>query len=79
LGAQYHRLVPRRGKKKAVVALAHSILVIAYHILKHKLAYYELGTDYFDRLNLTYIKRHHVKRLEGLGYKVILEPMEAAA
>jgi transposase len=78
LSALYHRLARRRGKKKAIVAVAHSILVIGYHILKEKVPYYELGADHFDRLNVTYIKRNLVKRLEGLGYKVTLEPSLAA-
>lgn len=79
LNALYHRLVKRKGHKKAIVAVAHAILVIIYHVLKHKVPYRELGADYFDKLNVTYIKRHHVRRLESLGFKVTLEPLEAAA
>jgi transposase len=79
LNALYHRLVRRKGHKKAIVAVAHAILVIIYHVLKHRVPYRELGADYFDKLNVTYIKRHHVRRLESLGFKVILEPLEAAA
>ncbi len=79
LNALYHRLVRRKGHKKAIVAVAHAILVIIYHVLKHRVPYRELGADYFDKLNVTHIKRHHVRRLESLGFKVILEPLEAAA
>lgn len=79
LGALYHRLARRRGKKKAIVAVAHAILVIAYHILRDKVPYHELGSDHFDRLNITHVKRHLVQRLEGLGFKVTLEPSLAAA
>jgi transposase len=79
LSALYHRMVRRRGKKKATVAVAHAIIVIAYHILKHRAPYQELGADHFDQLNVTYIKRHSIKRLEALGYKVILEPLQIAA
>ncbi len=79
LNALYHRLVRRKGHKKAIVAVAHSILVIIYHVLKHRVPYRELGADYFDKLNVTYIKRHHLRRLESLGFKVTLEPLEAAA
>lgn len=79
LYALYHRLVPRRGKKKAAVAVAHAILVIAYHILKNQVSYNELGPDYFDKLNVTQIKRHHIRRLEGLGFKVVIEPLNKAA
>jgi len=79
LNALYHRLVRRKGHKKAIAAVAHAIVVIIYHIIKHKVPYRELGADYFDKLNVTYIKRHHLRRLESLGYKVTLEPLEAAA
>jgi len=79
LSALYHRIVRRRGKRKATVAVAHAITVIAYHILKHKVPYKELGADYFDRLNVSYVKHHFTKRLEALGYKVTLEPLHAAA
>jgi len=79
LYALYHRLVPRRGKKKAAVAVAHAILVIAYHVLKNQVPYDELGPDYFDKLNVTQIKRHHIRRLEGLGFKVVIEPLNKAA
>jgi transposase len=79
LNAFYHRLLRRKGHKKAVVAVAHTILVIIYHVIKHNVPYRELGADYFDKLNITYIKRHHVKRLESLGFKVTLEPFKAAA
>lgn len=79
LYALYHRLVPRRGKKKAAVAVAHAILVIAYHVLKNQVPYDELGPDYFDKLNVTQIKRHHIRRLEGLGFKVVIEPVKKAA
>lgn len=79
LSALYHRMDRRRGKKKATVAVARAIIVIAYHILKHKALYSELGADYFDRLNVSYIKRHFTMRLEALGYKVTLEPFQAAA
>jgi transposase len=79
LSALYHRMVRRRGKKKATVAVAHAIIVMAYHILKHKVPYKELGADYFDRLNVSYIKHHFTKRLEALGYKVTLQPLQAAA
>lgn len=79
LGAQYHRLVPRRGKHKAVTAVAHSILVIIYHVLNDKVPYRELGPDHFSRISRTHVERHHIKRLESLGYKVHLEPLEVAA
>jgi len=79
LNALYHRLARRRGIKKAAVGVSHAILVMAYHILKTGLPYQELGSDYFDRLNIVQVKRHALRRLEALGYKVILEPTQATA
>ena len=79
LSALYYRLVPRRGKNKAIVAVAHALLVMIYHILKHQVSYRELGADHFNKLNAAYVQRHHVKRLESLGFKVILEPLSEAA
>jgi transposase len=79
LNALYHRFAKRKGHNKAIVAVAHAMLVIIYHVLKHGVPYRELGADYFDKLNVTQIKRHHVRRLESLGFKVTLEPLEAAA
>lgn len=78
LSALYHRMARRRGKKKAAVAVSHAILTMAYHILTNNVPYQELGADYFDRLNLDYVKHHFIHRLEGLGFKVTLEPLEVA-
>jgi transposase len=78
LGAQYRRLAARRGKQRAAIAVAHSILVIAYHMLKDGTPYYELGGDYFDKRNEQQVQQRLVKRLEQLGYKVSLEPAKAA-
>jgi hypothetical protein len=72
LAAQYRRLVKRRGDKKAIVAVAHSILVIAYHVLRDRVSYRELGGDYFDHLNADRLARYHTKRLAALGYAVTL-------
>ena len=72
LAAQYRRLTKRRGDKKAIVAVAHSILVIAYHVLRDGVSYRELGGDYFDRLNADRLTRYHTKRLAALGYAVTL-------
>ena len=78
LAAQYHRLARRRGKHRAAMAVAHSVLVIAYHLLKTGRPYADLGADYFDHLDAERIQRHHVKRLQQLGYEVTLTPVEAA-
>lgn len=78
LAAQYRRLARHRGRKRALVAVGHSILRIVYHMLKFKLDFQELGPDYFDRLNPERLQRHLIKRLEGLGLRVTVEPQLAA-
>ena len=78
LSAQFHRIARRRGKQKAVMAVAHSVLVILYHMLKDDRPYSDLGADYFDQLDRARVERHHVRRLEQLGYTVTLTPAPAA-
>ena len=77
LSAQYRRLASRRGKKRAAVAVGHTILVIAYHLLQRSCGYEELGGDYFDKRDRQAVERRLVRRLEGLGYKVSLDPVAA--
>jgi transposase len=79
LTAQYRRLAGRRGKKRALVALGHTILVIIYHVLKDQTTYQELGADYFDRLDTERLTRTLVRRLERLGHKVVLQEQEPVA
>jgi len=78
LSAFYHRMARRHVKKKAIMALAHNVLVIIYHILRTKKPYTDLGADYFDQRDRERIERHHIHRLEQLGYTVTLMPKEAA-
>lgn len=79
LSALYRRLASRRGSKRATIAVAHNLLVIAYYILRDGTCYRDLGADYFDRLNPEGLRRRLTKRLEGLGFKVILEPLPQVA
>jgi transposase len=79
LGEQYRRIARRRGKKRAAVAVAHSILVIAYHMIRDGTEYVERGASYFDQLNPQSTQRWLTRRLESLGYKVTLEPLSVAA
>ncbi len=72
LAAQYHRLAARRGRKRAILAVAHSILIIPYHILKHGTVYQDLGADYFDRRSREGTARHLTRRLQRLGFSVTL-------
>ena len=74
LSAQYHRLAQRRGRKRAVVALGHTLLVIVYHVLRRGGEYQELGAGYLDALASDRLTRQLVRRLEKLGHKVTLEP-----
>lgn len=77
--AQYRRLAGRRGKKRAIVAVSHSLLIAAYYVLRDGVPYHDLGAQHFDRFTPTHLTRYLVKRLERLGHKVTLEPMDVAA
>jgi hypothetical protein len=69
----------RRGVKKAQVAVGHSILLIAYHVLTRRQPYRDLGANYFDEHERQAVERRLVRRLELLGYQVSLEPTKPAA
>jgi transposase len=73
LGAQYRRLCARRGRKRAGLAVGHSILTISYHLMDRGTRFQELGADYFDRRNPERVKDRLVLRLEKLGYAVTLQ------
>jgi transposase len=68
----YHRIKGRRGAKKAIVAVQHAMLVALWHMLKKRVAHHDLGVAYFDRRNTDHVRRHHIRRLERLGYDVVL-------
>jgi transposase len=76
LGERYRRIARRRGKRRAIVAVGRSILVIAWHLLSDPEAHFhDLGAGFYDtRINAERAKRNHVRQLEALGYKVTLEP-----
>jgi len=76
LGERYRRIARRRGKKKAVVAVGRSILVIVWHLLSDpETRYHDLGSGYYDsRINPERKKRNHIRQLEALGYRVTLQP-----
>jgi transposase len=73
LQARYHRVKRRRGHKKAIVAVGHQMLEIAYHLMRHDGTYDELGADYFDRRHTDRTVRRHVRQLEALGFQVTIE------
>ena len=77
-GAQYRRLSGRRGKNRALIAVAHSILVVAYHLIQRREPYKELGADYFDRRKPEATAKRLIGRLVQLGYTVT-QPQAVAA
>jgi transposase len=79
LSSQFFRLVKRLGRKKALVAVAHSLLVIIYHVLERDQTYTELGGDYFDRQNVERQREYFIRRLQMLGLKVSVEELTEAA
>jgi transposase len=79
LSAQFSRLVRRMGHKKALVAVAHSLLVMIYHMLDREQSYTELGGDYFDKQQVEKQRSYLLRRLEALGLKVTIEEVADAA
>ncbi len=77
LSAHYHRITLRRGKKRAAVALAHTLLIIVYHLLAQEEEYRELGGTYFDEFDREKKERQLVRQLEKLGFEVTLTPTSA--
>jgi transposase len=79
LPAQFRRLAARRGKKRAIVAVGHSILVVVYHVLARGTTFEDLGGLYFDERDREAVRRRAVRRLEGLGFDVELTPRAVAS
>jgi hypothetical protein len=79
LAAQVRRLVRTKGQKRALVAVGHSILVIAYHILKRRADSRELGGDHFDQQTTEHLQQRLIRRLKRMGLKVVVEPVAQAA
>jgi transposase len=75
----YHRLAGRRGKKRALVAVGHSLLVTGYYMITRQVDYTDLGAHYFDERDKEAVKRRAIKRLEQLGFQVALKPVAAVA
>jgi transposase len=72
LQVRYHRVKRHRGHKKAVVAVGHQMLEIAYYIMRDGVSYQELGADYLDRRHTERAARRHVRQLEALGFQVTI-------
>jgi transposase len=77
LKGKYHRVASKHGKKRAAVAVAHKILIAAYHIIRDKEEYQDLGEDYLEQIRRTSLKRYWVQRLEKLGFNVVVEDAES--
>jgi hypothetical protein len=73
VGAFYHRIRARHGIKKAIVAVQHSLLVAIWHMLSKGADHEDLGADYFERRSKERIRRYHVRRLQHLGYEVLIQ------
>jgi transposase len=78
LSAQFRQIAKRRGKKRAILAVAHTILTATYYMLRDNAEYRELGSDYFDRLHPERLRLYYVRRLQKLGYEVHLSERPAA-
>jgi len=76
LAALFQRIATRRGRKRAIVAVSHALLVICYHLLERRCPYQDLGANYFDQLNRDGLTRYFVKRLTKLGHAVTLTPAQ---
>ena len=79
MATRCHRLAARNGKKRTIVAVAHTILVMVYHMLTAKQPYRELGADFLDRRNAEQVKWYLLKRLERLGLQVTVRSSEDTA
>jgi transposase len=79
LAAQFKRLAARRGVKRAALAVAHSILIIGYHLLKTGQGYQELGGNYREQIHKDQLQRYYVRRLQKPGLKVTIESMSEVA
>ncbi len=79
LSSFYHRLAGRRGAKRAIVAVAHRILIAIYHMLTKREPYHDLGATYLDERHKTDLIKRTVRRFAQLGYQVNIEPIQPAA
>jgi transposase len=73
VSAQERRLSRRQGKRRAVVAVGHSIVIVAYHVLSQQRPYHDLGSNYFDERDRTQVARQSIRRLEQLGYTLTID------
>jgi hypothetical protein len=77
LNAQFWRLARRIGKKKAAIAVSHTVLVVAWHLLRNECDYEDLGGDYFVKRDAERVRQQAISQLQELGFIVTLEPAVA--
>ena len=77
VGVQFRRIASRRGAKRALIAVAHTLLTIIYYLLTRGGAYADLGATFFDQQDRRRTERRLVSRLQQLGYRVSLQPLSA--
>jgi transposase len=77
LSALYRRMAGRKGAKRAIIAVAHAILVTIYTMLTDNTSYRDLGANHFDQLNLQYVLKNAINRIERLGFRATIEPIPA--
>lgn len=77
LASLFRRIRSRRGEQKAIMAVAHQLLTILFHVLRDGGVYRELGADHYDQQNKPKVTRKLIERLQKLGYYVTLQPIEA--
>ena len=75
---KFHRLKARMGTKKAAIAVVHKLLVAAFHMLQRGVGFADLGADYLDRVNKHRTAKRLIRRLDALGYDVMLRPKPTA-
>jgi transposase len=77
LKSKYHKVASRRGRKRAIVAVGHKILIAAYYIIRDKTSYADLGEEYLDQRQKRNLSRYYLRKLDQLGVRVQLsEPLE---
>ena len=79
LRSKYYKLIPRIGKKKALIAIAHKLLKACYYMLKNQEAYKDLGANYLEKSDKTKLANYYRKKITSLGFNVLLNPIENVA
>lgn len=79
LRSKYYKLIPRMGKKKAIVVIAHKILIACYYMLRGDIEYQDLGASYLEKNNKNKLIKHYTKKLTSLGFTVTVDTINEVA